>query len=120
MDQQPSVVPNSVSAPPTGASVVGDWPARATDLIESLVALLRDKTVRPLTLVARVVVFGIIVLAAASGIAVFVSIGVIRLLTVDAFNGRVWASDLLVGAIFVIIGMVAWSQRTVRHAKATK
>jgi hypothetical protein len=40
------------------------------------------------------------------------SITLIRLLTVYAFSGRVWLSDLVVGALFVIVGMVAWSKRT--------
>jgi hypothetical protein len=31
---------------------------------------------------------------------------------VYAFDGRVWLSDLVVGAAFVILGIVAWSQRT--------
>jgi len=43
---------------------------------------------------------------------VLVSIALIRLLTVYAFDGRVWLSDLVVGAVFVILGIVAWSQRT--------
>jgi hypothetical protein len=49
---------------------------------------------------------------------VFVSIALIRLLTVYAFDGRVWASDLLVGAVFVLIGLVAWTQRSARTPKA--
>jgi hypothetical protein len=40
------------------------------------------------------------------------SITLIRLLTVYVFNGRVWLSDLVVGAVFVIAGIVAWSQRS--------
>ncbi len=39
-------------------------------------------------------------------------ISLIRLLTVYAFDGRVWLSDLVVGAVFVVVGLVAWSQRT--------
>src|SRR5487761_1325320 len=87
MDQQPRQVP-TLNSEPSGA---GDWPARGADLVETLVSLLRDKTVRPLTLVARAVVFGIIVFA---------------------FAGRVWASDFLIGAVFVAIGIIAWSLRT--------
>ncbi|MGO9028366.1 MAG: hypothetical protein ACLQOZ_07030 [Acidimicrobiales bacterium] len=111
MDQQPSQAPTSPSGPP----VTGDWPARAADLIESLVAAVRDKTVRPITLVARALVFGIIVFAATVTTVTLLSIALVRLLTVYAFNGRVWASDLVVGAVFVGIGLLAWSQRTARH-----
>jgi len=79
------------------------------------VSLLRATTVRPVALVARVIVFGILVFAAALVTVVFASIALIRLLTVYAFDGRVWAADLLVGAVFVLIGVVAWTQRTVRR-----
>jgi hypothetical protein len=65
-----------------------------------------------LTLVARALVFGIIVLVAATVTVVFVSISLVRLLTVYAFDGRVWASELLIGAVFVAIGLVAWNLRT--------
>jgi hypothetical protein len=111
--------PDATGDRPTGTGPgAGDWPARAADLVDTLVALLRDKTVRPLALVARVVVFGILVFAAALVTVVFVSIALIRLLTVYAFDGRVWASDLVVGAVFVLIGVVAWTQRATRAPKA--
>jgi FtsH-binding integral membrane protein len=62
--------------------------------------------------VARVVVFGIIIFAAAVTTVVLVSIALIRVLTVYAFDGRVWLSDLVVGVVFVVLGILAWSQRT--------
>ena len=118
MDSQPETAPTQTP----GSTPGGDWPSRAADLVDTVVALLRDKTVRPVTLVARAVVFGIVVLAASVVTVTLVSIALVRLLTVYAFHGRVWASDLLVGALFVALGVVAWSQRTrsstnVRKAK---
>ncbi len=92
--------------------MIDDLPVRGADMVDNLVALLRDKTVRPLTLVTRAIVFGIIVFAASVVTVVLVSITLIRLLTVYAFDGRVWLSDLVVGAAFVIVGLVAWSRRT--------
>jgi hypothetical protein len=120
MDQQPGPIPNPVSAPAPAPSAAAEWPARAADLVETVVVVLRDKTVRPLSLVARAVVFGIIVFAAAVSIITLLSIALIRLLTVYAFNGRVWASDLLVGAVFVVVGLIAWSLRTQRHPETAK
>jgi hypothetical protein len=110
--------PDGPGQRPTTASGAGDWPGRAADLVDTVVALLRDKTVRPLALVSRVVVFGILVFAAALVTVVLVSIALIRVLTVYVFDGRVWAADLLVGAVFVLIGVVAWTQRTTRAPKA--
>ncbi|MGO8871152.1 MAG: hypothetical protein ACLQPH_07070 [Acidimicrobiales bacterium] len=95
-----------------GSGTTGDLPARGADQVDALVALLRDRTVRPLTLATRAVVFGIIVFAAAVITLVLLSITLIRLLTVYAFDGRVWLSDLVVGVLFVVIGIVAWSRRS--------
>ena len=108
MDPQPETPASRLP----GSGAVGDLPARGTDLVEALVTLLRDKTVRPLTLATRAIVFGIIIFAASVVTVTLLSIALIRLLTVYAFDGRVWLSDLVVGGVFVIVGMVAWSQRT--------
>jgi hypothetical protein len=117
MDEHPRPVP-TLNSEPSGA---GDWPARGADLVETLVSLLRDKTVRPLTLVARAIVFGIIVFAAAVTTVTLLSIALVRLLTVYAFSGRVWASDFLIGAIFIAIGAIAWNLRSDRGAaRSTK
>ncbi len=107
-------------AAPVYTAMVGDWPVKATDAVETLVAVLRDKTVRPATLVARAVIFGIIVFAAAVTVVTLLSIALVRLLTVYVFDGRVWASDLLVGALFVVVGLVAWSQRNAAAAEAAR
>ncbi len=115
MESQSDLPGHSPNATTPGA---GDWPARAADLVDTLVSLLRDKTVRPLALVARVIVFGILVFTASLVTVVLLSITLIRLLTVYAFSGRVWASDLLVGAVFIAIGLTVWTQRTVRSPKA--
>ncbi len=104
--------PESPSSRLPGSGALDDLPTRGADYVDTLVELLRDKTVRPLTLATRAVVFGIIIFAAAVVTVVFLSITLIRILTVYAFDGRVWLSDLVVGALFVMAGMVAWSRRT--------
>ncbi len=98
--------------------MINDLPTRGTDLVDTLVVLLRDKTVRPLTLATRAIVFGVIIFAASIVTVVLVSITLIRLLTVYVFDGRVWLSDLVVGVIFVAAGLVAWSQRGESDAEA--
>jgi hypothetical protein len=95
-----------------GSGALADVPVRATDTVDTLVELLRDKAVRPLTLVTRAVVFGIIIFAASVVTVVLLSIALIRILTVYAFDGRVWLSDLVVGVLFVALGLVAWSRRS--------
>jgi hypothetical protein len=108
MDPKPEPPPSRLP----GSGGIGDLPTRGADWVDTVVELLRDKTVRPLTLATRAVVFGIIVFAAAVVTIVLLSITLIRLLTVYAFDGRVWLSDLVVGMIFVVAGIVAWSKRT--------
>jgi hypothetical protein len=108
--------PASPASQLPGSGLTGDLPARGTELVDTLVELLRDKTVRPMTLVTRALVFGIIVFASSVVTVTLLSITLIRLLTVYAFNGRVWLSDLVVGAIFVITGLAAWSKRSGTNA----
>ena len=124
MDPQPepATPPSPVPTPDEGApstpaytALVGDWPTKATDAVDTLVALLRDKTVRPATLAARAIIFGIIIFAAAVTVVTLLSITLIRLLTI---YGRVWASDLLVGVLFVVVGLLAWSQRNTAPVEA--
>lgn len=108
MDPKPDTPPSRLP----GSGGIGDLPTRGADWVDTVVELLRDRTVRPLTLATRAVVFGIIVFAAAVVTVVLLSITLIRLLTVYAFDGRVWLSDLVVGVVFVVAGIVAWSKRT--------
>lgn len=120
-DQVTSQLPGAASSiSPTGdgagpaprpASSQAEWPAKVADTIEDVVGAVHDKVIRPLMLVARGVVFGIVVAAMALVLGVLVSVAVVRLLTVYAFSGRVWASDALVGALFVVVGALAWSRR---------
>jgi hypothetical protein len=108
MDPKPDTPPTRLP----GSGGIGDLPTRGADWVDTVVELLRDRTVRPLTLATRAVVFGIIVFAAAVVTIVLLSITLIRLLTVYAFDGRVWLSDLVVGVVFVVAGIAAWSRRT--------
>jgi len=108
MDPKPE--PSTPRLP--GSGLISDLPTRGADMVDQLVELLSQKTVRPLTLMTRAIVFGIIVFAAGVVTVSLLSITLIRLLTVYAFDGRVWLSDLVVGGLFVVAGVVAWTQRT--------
>jgi hypothetical protein len=101
-----------------GAGFVADLPARATDRIDQLVELLRDKSVRPLTLAARAIMFGVIVFVASIVTVTLLTITLVRILTVYAFDGRVWLADLVVGLFWVLAGLLLWWQRTDRSVKA--
>ncbi|MHB1488700.1 MAG: hypothetical protein ACYCS7_02890 [Acidimicrobiales bacterium] len=101
-----------MSAPGSFNPAGGDWPAKAADGIESVVAAVADRTVRPLNTLARGLVYGLVGGVMGQIAVVLVVISLLRLLNVWAFPNRVWASDLLIGAIFVAVGLFLWSKRT--------
>ena len=90
---------------------LNDLPTKGADAVDAVVDFIQNKAVRPLTLATRAIVFGIIVLAASIITMTLLSITLIRLLTVYIPGNRVWVSDLIVGVIFVVSGLVAWSLR---------
>ena len=103
--------PGSPGSGSPGGGPPDDWPTRVVDAVEDVVDAVNERVVRPLLLVARAVVFGFIVATMALLISVLLAVAVIRLLDVYAFRGRVWASDALVGGLFSLGGLLAWSRR---------
>ncbi|MGH9301959.1 MAG: hypothetical protein ACRD0I_12015 [Acidimicrobiales bacterium] len=89
----------------------GDWPSKAADRIESTVAAVADHTVGPLSAIARGLVYGLLAGLMLVLAMVLVGISLMRLLNEWAFPHRVWASDLLIGAIFIALGLLLWSRR---------
>ncbi|HLX89590.1 MAG TPA: hypothetical protein VKR22_14190 [Acidimicrobiales bacterium] len=104
----------------TGAIAGGDWPARAADMVEDVVAAVHDRVVRPLLLAGRAAVFGIVIAAMTLVLGVLLAIAVVRLLDNYAFGHRVWASDALVGGVITVIGLAAWSLRRPRGADRSR
>jgi hypothetical protein len=85
---------------------------RAVDLLDEVVGVVRDRAVRPVVVAARAVVFGIVAATLLSVAGVAIAIGLVRLLDVEVFGGRVWASDALIGVVACAVGAVAWAKRT--------
>lgn len=106
-------------APDTTGTVVDstDWPAQAADTIERVVGTVRDKTTGPAITAARWVVYGTFAAIIGLAVAILLAIAAVRLLDVylpDAVFGEdhTWVAHLIVGLVFTIAGMVAWSKRT--------
>ena len=100
-----------------------DWTDQATDAVESIVLSVKQKTTVPLTTIARAVVYGLVIAALGSVVMVLMAVSAVRILTVylpvGRVNGnhhRVWVADLIVGGIFTLVGMLAWSKRTPKKA----
>ncbi len=105
-----------VDAPGGGGA---QWQVRVVDTVEDVVSAVHERVIRPLVLVTRAIVFGIIVVTMALLLCTLLSIAVVRLLDVYAFGGRVWASDALVGGLLTIGGLVLWTRRRSRSGART-
>jgi len=90
-----------------------DLTNRALDTVDTVVAAVNDKAIRPAIVAARAVVFGVIIGVIALLVVVLLSVGFIRLTTDYLFHYRVWVSYLVLGAIFCLGGLFAYSKRGV-------
>lgn len=123
-----------MSVSPAGANDVGratpnrrgigdtartEWPKKAADTVELVVDTIHDKAIRPLTLAARAIVFGLVVAAVSVVLLVLVAIAVVRVLDNYAFGHQVWASYCVVGGVFTLAGLVAWSRRVARPSASS-
>ena len=83
--------------------------ARALDTIDTVVATVNDRAVRPAIVAARSVVFGIIIAVIGITVVVLFCIGFIRLTTIAGH--RIWASYVVLGLIFSAVGAVLYARR---------
>ncbi|MGP0030617.1 MAG: hypothetical protein ACLPVF_08945 [Acidimicrobiales bacterium] len=93
------------------ASFTDEWSTKALDTVDTVVATVNDKAVRPAIVASRGVVFGVIIGVVAVTVITLLCIGFIRLVTVYLAGGRVWVSYLALGAIFVVVGLILYSRR---------
>lgn len=109
-----------MSAPPTGngapggdgaASPATEWAKRAADTVDLVVDTIHDKAIRPAALAVRAVVFGLLIAVFSIVMLVLLSVALLRLLDSYAFEGRVWLSYLVLGAVFSVGGLLVWSRR---------
>jgi hypothetical protein len=94
-----------------------DWASQATDTIEQVVGLVRDRTVVPAKAASRVIVFGILTAFFVSVALVLVVIAFFR--GVFIITGRVWGAYFIVGGILILAGAFCWVMRTSRSDKPT-
>ncbi len=84
---------------------------RALDTIDSVVATVNDRAVRPAIVAARAIVFGVIIAVVGVTVIIMFCIGFIRLTTIAGH--RIWASYLVLGLIFSAVGAILYSRRGV-------
>ena len=90
-----------------------EWSAKALETVDTVVATVNDKAIRPAVVAARGVVFGVIIGVVSVTVITLLCVGFIRLVTVYLAGGRVWVSYLALGAIFVVAGAFLYSRRGV-------
>ena len=83
--------------------------ARALDTIDTVVATVNDRAVRPALVAARSIVFGIVIAVIGLTVVIMFCIGFIRLTTIAGH--RIWASYIVLGLIFSAVGAVLYARR---------
>lgn len=101
---------------PGSPQLADDWPAQAADTIVRVVGSVRDKTTGPAITAARAAVYGLLAALLGLSAVVLIAIGAVRAL--DAYlpdtefgETHTWAAHTLVGLVFTLAGLAAWSKR---------
>jgi hypothetical protein len=98
-----------------------DWAASTAEAIERAVQSVRAKTADPLERVVRLVVYGLLAGIVGVAIAVLLAVAAVRGLVelIDVLWQReVWLAHLIVGGIFVLVGLLVWTRRTTKNEKS--
>jgi hypothetical protein len=82
--------------------------------VVDLVGAVRDRTLGPIMLVARALVYGILVMVLALMATVLLVIALVRV-TDWLVPGEVWSAYLVLGVVFTAVGLVMWSLRRPRR-----
>lgn len=104
-----------VTAPTAGGGRGNDWTVQVADHIDGVVAAIRDRSVAPITLVAKALVYGFIVAVAGISVAVVAAVAVVRALNVALPD---WESEAIVGGFFALCGLflLAHARRSSRRS----
>ena len=109
---------NTSGEEPTNPTAA-EWSDKAVGLVDLVVDTIIERVIRPVILVGRTVVFGLIIAALVIVVAVVIGVAILRLLDVYAFAGHIWASYTVLGVITCAVGLVAWAKRGPSDADAT-
>lgn len=82
---------------------------RALDAVDTVVATVNDKAIRPAIVAARGIVFGVVIAVVGITTLVLFCVGFIRLTTIAGH--RIWASYVVLGLILSAVGAVLYSRR---------
>ncbi len=95
-----------------------DWTTDLLDRLDHYIEVVRSNTTDRLVKVARLLVYGVIAAIAGAMAGVVGLIALIRILDV-VLPREVWLPYVLLGAIFLGLGMFLWSKKTAPAVRAT-
>ena len=95
-----------------------DWATQATDTIEQVVGLVRDRTVKPARSASKALVYGLLTTFFVATAAILLIIAFFR--GIFVITGRVWGAYFIVGGIMIIVGALCWTQRSSRSTDTTE
>ena len=72
---------------------------------------LHDRVLRPILLAGRFIAYGFILLLVGVVVIASLVIALVRFSTIYFFAHHVWITYLVVGAIFITLGLVIWRKR---------
>jgi len=92
------------------------WASRTVDAIDRIVAYVRDRTTRPAVAIVRGLIFGSMAIVGVIFVLIVLVIGGVRAMNslLDIWWSRdtaVWASYLIIGAVFCVAGMLLMRRR---------
>lgn len=93
-----------------------DWTKDLLDRLDHYIDVVRSNTTDRLVKVARLLVFGVITAILGTMAAIIALIALLRVLDI-VLPREVWLPYMLLGAIFLVLGLFAWSRKTAPAAK---
>ncbi len=93
-----------------------DWSKDLLDRLDHYIDVVRTNTTDRLVKVARVLVFGVIALILGTMAGIVALIGVVHLLD-NVLPREVWLPYVIIGAIFLVVGLFLWSKKTAPAVK---
>lgn len=91
-----------------------DWPGKAVDLVDLVVDTLRDRVIRPIIIVGRSIVFGLLIATLVIVVGTVIGVSILRIFDVYVFPTAEWASFLVLGTVVTTVGLFVWTKRAPR------
>ena len=98
---------------PIVSSSDSDWATQVVDSLQGVVDAIKAKTTTPALNLVRTVVFALMAVGLGITTLLLLTIGAVRAL--DAYLPQgVWLAHLIIGGIFLFVGLFVWSKRTAK------